>query len=71
MVVSIAKEKMSPSHFPKAAASPDPMMIPETESGKVLNRAAFNQAFIFMLFSFVNGNGGTRFAIHDGLNGCL
>jgi hypothetical protein len=50
MVVSIASEKMSPFHFPKTAASPDPTMIPETESGNVLNRAAFNQAFIFMRF---------------------
>ena len=50
MMINIANENMSPSHLSKTAANPDPTIIPETESGNVLKRAAFNQAFIFMRF---------------------
>ena len=49
MVVSKQNKKINQEKFPAKKANPLPMMIPETDSGNVLNRAASSQIAVLLI----------------------
>ena len=50
MVVKMANKKIRASHLPSKAAIPEPIIIPETDKGRVLNLIASIQNLIFDIF---------------------